>query len=111
MEHTLRVRTLLLCLSSTSCLNPCFSGTYSQRSHEVHDRANSLCLNPCFSGTYSQSVSKGSESWIVNVLILVLVEHTLRGLVSLANDRGETVLILVLVEHTLRDKKFLLRSS
>ena len=36
------------------------------------------------------------------VLILVLVEHTLRAGISDANSKDAAVLILVLVEHTLR---------
>ena len=35
-------------------------------------------LNPCFNGRYSQSVSKGRYKMISDVLILVLMEDTLR---------------------------------
>ena len=44
------------------------------------------CLNPCFSGTYSQS--KEDEYYCLEktlyVLILVLVEHTLRVMDTLS---------------------------
>ena len=39
----------------------------------------------------------------VDVLILVLVEHTLRGETLFVSTITRDVLILVLVEHTLRD--------
>ena len=40
-------------------------------------------LNPCFSGTYSQRLPKPtSTSTTMRVLILVLVEHTLRVALS-----------------------------
>ena len=86
-----------------------------------------LCLNPCFSGTYSQSQYGNSCCFFIqHVLILVLVEHTLRvfegetfsavlnglnpcfsGTYSQRRNnclclRDWGVLILVLVEHTLR---------
>ena len=42
-------------------------------------------LNPCFSGTYSRSVALDQVMpQIVDVLILVLVEHTLGGRQHLA---------------------------
>ena len=72
-----------LTLSSTVVgLNPCFSGTYSQRVSFM--RLNSLksSLNPCFSGTYSQRVLPDFVAKANEVLILVLVEHTLRGCYS-----------------------------
>ena len=48
-------------------------------------------------------------SLVKDVLILVLVEHTLREGKPSRTDRGRLVLILVLVEHTLRvlDKKII----
>ena len=42
--------------------------------------------------------------FILTVLILVLVEHTLRDLKMVANRVLQDVLILVLVEHTLRER-------
>ena len=108
-------------------LNPCFSGTYSQRytameealevlvlilvlvEHTLREglysfQANTCRLNPCFSGTYSQSFVKKDETYMgIPVLILVLVEHTLRVCWSVFNQQGLCGLILVLVEHTLGD--------
>ena len=63
-----------------------------------------MCLNPCFSGTYSQRGRQSTCSAITQlVLILVLVEHTLRVRYSDVREELSPVLILVLVEHTLRD--------
>ena len=59
-------------------------------------------LNPCFSGTYSQSVTIIYDHNKGSVLILVLVEHTLRVDADEATGTKVVVLILVLVEHTLR---------
>ena len=42
------------------------------------------------------------------VLILVLVEHTLRATGEVQVLQGGNVLILVLVEHTLREKNILI---
>ena len=59
-------------------LNPCFSGTYSRRSRVVLLWPKPWSLNPCFSGTYSRRASnKAGEIYLIGVLILVLVEHTL----------------------------------
>ena len=53
VEHTLRVHLEPL-TDFVPCLNPCFSGTYSQRLVRCKERALHGGLNPCFSGTYSQ---------------------------------------------------------
>ena len=37
-------------------------------------------LNPCFNGRYSQSISKSCNGQKMDVLILVLMEDTLREL-------------------------------
>ena len=37
-------------------------------------------LNPCFNGRYSQSNKQVCEEWTKRVLILVLMEDTLRAL-------------------------------
>ena len=58
-------------------------------------------LNPCFSGTYSQSLQLRLLEK-AGVLILVLVEHTLRAKIRISEEEPKAVLILVLVEHTLR---------
>ena len=59
-------------------------------------------INPCFNGRYSQSrfgiIIKHSE----RVLILVLMEDTLREDVPGLIDKIKPVLILVLMEDTLR---------
>ena len=60
------------------CLNPCFSGTYSQRQELLRVLTSPMSLNPCFSGTYSQSCKVNELPDKTHVLILVLVEHTLR---------------------------------
>ena len=79
VEHTLRVlyeeRHYHVC-----SLNPCFSGTYSQSNVSLNAKQKYLGLNPCFSGTYSQRVTNTSKDVPFLVLILVLVEHTLRVL-------------------------------
>ena len=39
---------------------------------------NFSCLNPCFNGRYSQRSKQTSTMTVLNVLILVLMEDTLR---------------------------------
>ena len=70
-----------------------------------YESTRTKCLNPCFSGTYSQSCSRDCIVSHNDVLILVLVEHTLRDAVLGSKFGAITVLILVLVEHTLRERK------
>ena len=60
------------------CLNPCFNGRYSQRGLWVLKSRKRICLNPCFNGRYSQSCIKVYNNYYSNVLILVLMEDTLR---------------------------------
>ena len=63
-------------------------------------------LNPCFSGTYSRSeFDPQLFANLVDVLILVLVEHTLGALSKRCSDERREVLILVLVEHTLGEQR------
>ena len=45
-----------------TCLNPCFSGTYSQSVYVLNGRDLTEGLNPCFSGTYSQSIMQNNET-------------------------------------------------
>ena len=77
VEHTLGELTRDGRRYPAICLNPCFSGTYPRR-HTVrtlmstHER-----LNPCFSGTYPRSQRLRQINARRQVLILVLVEHTL----------------------------------
>ena len=59
-------------------LNPCFNGRYSQRA-QLHTRKSQRSLNPCFNGRYSQRTATAqSEEQAKPVLILVLMEDTLR---------------------------------
>ena len=44
-----------------------------------------LCLNPCSNGRYSQSWSSNADNMSVFVLILVLMEDTLRVINHLIN--------------------------
>ena len=63
----------------------------------------SHCLNPCFNGRYSQSLKFTIMNKFGKVLILVLMEDTLRGVDSVLRISVVTmVLILVLMEDTLR---------
>ena len=63
------------------CLNPCFNGRYSQRCDIYLVLMAIVCLNPCFNGRYSQRRPKNQVSRNnYNVLILVLMEDTLREL-------------------------------
>ena len=82
-------------------LNPCFNGTYSRRTQKLLICSGQSSLNPCFNGTYSRSFSLASYVYVQNVLILVLMEHTLGGQMILAIKPKQEVLILVLMEHTL----------
>ena len=64
----------------------------------------SLSLNPCFNGRYSQRRLRiRMPEIIIKVLILVLMEDTLRGRRFFCCQAYScTVLILVLMEDTLR---------
>ena len=83
-------------------LNPCFNGRYSQRTGRSLKKGLSFCLNPCFNGRYSQRRIRFQEVCAFRVLILVLMEDTLRDLLRLRIRMPEIVLILVLMEDTLR---------
>ena len=80
VEHTLRVVVGSSIVSLKNGLNPCFSGTYSQREHGRLFITEVTSLNPCFSGTYSQRRLNSLKLKCTSVLILVLVEHTLRAI-------------------------------
>ena len=60
------------------CLNPCFNGRYSQRTIFQLQVTSAKSLNPCFNGRYSQRGIKLQEKLSGLVLILVLMEDTLR---------------------------------
>ena len=67
-----------------------------------------LCLNPCFNGRYSQSLGRQRSPFLIFVLILVLMEDTLRAFSErLSNKSLHAVLILVLMEDTLRGSRML----
>ena len=63
------------------------------------------CLNPCFNGRYSQSAQVkvvSERHLLIAVLILVLMEDTLRAFFLFVLLVVSFVLILVLMEDTLR---------
>ena len=64
-----------------------------------------ICLNPCFNGRYSQSLFETLVDRLRKVLILVLMEDTLRVISNFANNTKGLVLILVLMEDTLRERQ------
>gem|GEM_PF-1299058 len=78
MEDTLRERkdreSTYLC-----CLNPCFNGRYSQSSLTYCNKTYLPRLNPCFNGRYSQRELGAYKTIAMSVLILVLMEDTLRA--------------------------------
>ena len=59
-------------------LNPCFNGRYSQSMANSVNKKASVSLNPCFNGRYSQRNSVNKKASVNEVLILVLMEDTLR---------------------------------
>ena len=59
-------------------LNPCFNGRYSQSMRSIPLVGWIIGLNPCFNGRYSQSLLKKWLRILTEVLILVLMEDTLR---------------------------------
>ena len=87
-----------------------------------------VCLNPCFNGRYSQRSKENRNGVKSRVLILVLMEDTLRASIQMMKNsqrclnpcfngrysqrkhfrsqlNEDHVLILVLMEDTLRDGK------
>ena len=87
-------------------LNPCFNGRYSTSLRHSCEWQVSFRLNPCFNGRYSTSLQRKNVTWWkrYKVLILVLMEDTLRDFILLGLAGGLLVLILVLMEDTLRAK-------
>ena len=82
MEDTLReVLRFIAAIPMLAGLNPCFNGRYSQSIHIVALFGIALSgLNPCFNGRYSQRMKKKQGKALVSsVLILVLMEDTLRA--------------------------------
>ena len=78
MEDTLREEKPKNGNSSRRSLNPCFNGRYSQRPQRLQLMSGIKSLNPCFNGRYSQSVVNNGSREYSSVLILVLMEDTLR---------------------------------
>ena len=78
MEDTLREFSVTGYICKDAGLNPCFNGRYSQRYYYDSYSCCSYCLNPCFNGRYSQSTGKINSQVLMSVLILVLMEDTLR---------------------------------
>ena len=84
-------------------LNPCFNGRYSQRGIDYVKVVRIPGLNPCFNGRYSQSrIMECVCACRISVLILVLMEDTLRARLQRRIRTSSNVLILVLMEDTLR---------
>ena len=102
MEDTLRDFNESNNVTRAHCLNPCFNGRYSQRRARLVFSFASPSLNPCFNGRYSQSVWISPYRIYPMVLILVLMEDTLRGSMETRAIVILYVLILVLMEDTLR---------
>ena len=103
MEDTLRAPGLKAQQNSwATSLNPCFNGRYSQSMVVCYDIINYKSLNPCFNGRYSQREVITDLKNRGYVLILVLMEDTLRDLQHEKETRESFVLILVLMEDTLR---------
>ena len=103
MEDTLRV-IFFKDYEKSLCLNPCFNGRYSQSTATLELlKKGKEGLNPCFNGRYSQSARVAASFTNPDkVLILVLMEDTLREKCPLAGRVEKYVLILVLMEDTLR---------
>ena len=78
MEDTLREPFTAPNPNPVTSLNPCFNGRYSQSLSTLTLSCQNSSLNPCFNGRYSQSqtVIRNEGSFVV--LILVLMEDTLR---------------------------------
>ena len=59
-------------------LNPCFNGRYYQRLLPLSLTECRPCLNPCFNGRYYQRAMSTDDGVSIRVLILVLMEDSLR---------------------------------
>ena len=64
-------------------LNPCFNGRYSQRTSEAFQKNYIRSLNPCCNGRYSQRSKMIPSYNKPGVLILVVMEDTLRAKILL----------------------------
>ena len=103
MEHTLRGSFIYRISRTYRSLNPCCNGTYSPSHLLLMQKMVQSCLNPCCNGTYSpRNYYNYGKNHSFNVLILVVMEHTLRGTRVHPQNYFFAVLILVVMEHTLR---------
>ena len=77
------------------------------RDSNIINRCTRYSLNPCFNGRYSQSRDYTTHTVVYNVLILVLMEDTLRARQPTPISCAHEVLILVLMEDTLREQRLM----
>ena len=78
MEHTLWGLVIEGMKNNEKGLNPCFNGTYSMSLLYLRKITVMISLNPCFNGTYSMRALRSTwRKRPLQVLILVLMEHTL----------------------------------
>ena len=69
--------------------------------------SSSECFNPCCNGRYSQSRREPQHRQNLLVLILAVMEDTLKGYVKFHYwEKGVHVLILVVMEDTLKEQKY-----
>ena len=86
------------------CLNPYSNGRYSESAGTYSASTCRCCLNPYSNGRYSESADiEGLMKKSVAVLILILMEDTLRVERRIQHCERELVLILILMEDTLRE--------
>ena len=108
MEDTLRGRATSLMSLTYSRPNPCSNGRYSTR----HTKRPAIIKkyagpNPYSNGRYSTSdLRLDPRDELTAVLILILMEDTLREATSLMSLTYSRVLILILMEDILRDTDF-----
>ena len=88
MEDTLRDIIRFIAAIPMIGLNPCFNGRYSQRISQLQVTSAKTRLNPCFNGRYSQRRVNSLTENAKEVLILVLMEDTLRD--SYSSEFGRT---------------------
>ena len=104
MEDTLRVNSSLP-LPMVSCLNPCCNGRYSQSAQALWYREPDTVLILVLMEDTLREYRKRKKEFTQKVLILVLMEDTLRVVFLMHSRKKLKVLILVLMEDTLRAKE------
>ena len=102
MEDTLRVSEERCKECKKPRLNPCFNGRYSQRRKQPSHASVSVLILVLMEDTLREKLGQ-TEMEKYYVLILVLMEDTLRDCYSANSISVECVLILVLMEDTLRE--------